>query len=184
MDEELLINVNGFETRVALLQNHSLVEVHLQRSGTYSLTGNVYKGRVERILPGMQAAFVSIGLSRPGFLHARDIQDVDADGPGALTVDGAANVARATPGPKPPDIRQLLHDGESVLVQVAKDPLAAKGARLTTHLAGGSRYLVLMPLNRHVGVSQRIDDAVERERLRGCVEELRTRVEGAGNVGF
>ena len=73
MDEELLINVSGFETRVALLHNHALAEVHLERSGPYSLTGNIYRGRVERILPGMQAAFVDVGLGRPGFLHARDI---------------------------------------------------------------------------------------------------------------
>src|SRR5262245_7332758 len=185
MDEELLINVNGFETRVALLQNHSLVEVHLQRSGTYSLTGNIYKGRVERILPGMQAAFVSIGLSRPGFLHARDIQDADANGAGLALVDGAASTVGAqAPEPKARDIRHLLHDGDSLLVQIAKDPLATKGARLTTHLALPSRYLVLMPLNRHIGISQRIDDPAERERLRACVEDLRSRIEGAGSVGF
>src|SRR5262245_33789085 len=185
MDEELLINVNGFETRVALLQNHSLVEVHLQRSGTYSLTGNIYKGRVERILPGMQAAFISIGLSRPGFLHARDIQDADANGAGLALVDGAASTdGPQAPEPKARDIRHLLHDGDSVLVQIAKDPLATKGARLTTHLALPSRYLVLMPLNRHIGISQRIDDPAERERLRASVEDLRTRIEGAGSVGF
>src|SRR5262245_42213872 len=119
MEEELLINVNGFETRAALLQNHSLVEVHLQRSGTYSLTGNIYKGRVERILPGMQAAFVSVGLTRPGFLHARDIDDpLSRDARG--DADGDADGGAAPVETKARDIRLLLHDGDSLLVQVAK----------------------------------------------------------------
>jgi ribonuclease G len=159
MDEELLINVNGFETRVALLQNHSLTEIHLQRSGRYSLTGNVYKGRVVRILPGMQAAFVDLGLDRPGFLHVRGLHlpQFDADG-----VEVPA-----------PDIRTLIHDGQELIVQVAKDPISGKGARLTTHLALASRYLVLMPFNAHIGVSQRIEDEDERERLRTLVETLR-----------
>jgi ribonuclease G len=169
MDEELLINVNGFETRVALLQNHSLAEIHLQRSGRYSLTGNVYKGRVARILPGMQAAFVDVGLERPGFLHVRGIQlpQFDADG---------AEVA-------PPDIRTLIHDGQELLVQVAKDPISGKGARLTTHLALASRYLVLMPFSNHLGVSQRIEDEEERERLRALAEELRM-MHGMDQRGF
>jgi len=170
MDEELLINVNGFETRVALLQNHALAEVHLQRSGTYSLTGNIYKGKITRILPGMQAAFVDVGLARPGFLHARDIDVPRANG--------------EDPEPRQPDIRELIHEGQAVLVQVAKDPIASKGARLTTNLALPSRYLVLMPGNRHAGISQRIEDEAERERLRDAVETLRQRVAGAAEVGF
>ena len=183
MDEELLINVNGFETRAALLQNHALVEVHLQRSGTYSLTGNIYKGRVERILPGMQAAFVSVGLTRPGFLHARDIEDPLAnEARNESLADGEVDGAQVET--KARDIRLLLRDGDALLVQVAKDPIAAKGARLTTNLALPSRYLVLMPHNRHIGISQRIDDLAERERLRTCVEELRARVDGAATVGF
>jgi len=160
MDEELLINVSGFETRVALIQNHVLAEVHLQRSGPYSLTGNIYKGRVERILPGMQAAFVNIGLGRPGFLHARDID--------------APRISVAEPDPVQKDIRDLVHEGQALLVQVAKDPIATKGARLTTNIALASRYLVLMPLNAHVGISQRIEDAAERERLRLATETART----------
>jgi ribonuclease G len=176
MDEELLINVSGFETRVALLQNHALAEVHLQRSGPYSLTGNIYIGRIERILPGMQAAFVDIGLGRPGFLHARDID--------------APRIGVAEPEPAAKDIRDLVHEGQSLLVQIAKDPIANKGARLTTNLALASRYLVLTPLNDHIGVSQRIEDEVERERLRVASEGaratpalgliVRTAAEGAG----
>jgi len=159
MHEELLINVSPFETRVALIQNHALAEVHLQRSGPYSLTGNIYKGRVERILPGMQAAFVNIGLGRPGFLHARDID--------------APKISVAEPDPEQPDIRDLVHEGQSLLVQVAKDPIATKGARLTTNIALASRYLVLMPTNAHIGISQRIEDPVERERLRVATEAAR-----------
>jgi ribonuclease G len=159
MDEELLINVSGFETRVALMQNHALAEVHLQRSGLYSLTGNIYKGRVERILPGMQAAFVNVGLGRPGFLHARDID--------------MPRISVADPEPVQKDIRDLVHEGQSVLVQVAKDPMASKGARLTTNLALASRYLVLMPRSVHIGISQRIEDEAERERLRLATEAAR-----------
>jgi len=170
MEEELLINVSGFETRVALIQNHVLAEVHLQRSGPYSLTGNIYKGRVERILPGMQAAFVNIGLGRPGFLHARDID--------------APRISVAEPDPVQKDIRDLVHEGQALLVQVAKDPIATKGARLTTNIALASRYLVLMPLNAHVGISQRIEDAAERERLRLATETARTALGCDASRGF
>ncbi len=169
MEEELLINVNGFETRVALLQNHALAEIHLQRSGHYSLTGNIYQGKVVRILPGMQAAFVDIGMERPGFLHVRGIHQPQFDAEGVEI--------------EAPDIRTLIHDGQQLLVQVAKDPISGKGARLTTHLALASRYLVLMPFNPHVGVSQRIEEEAERERLRDLVESLRTRHE-VGDCGF
>ena len=170
MEEELLINVSGFETRVALIQNHVLAEVHLQRSGPYSLTGNIYKGRVERILPGMQAAFVNIGLGRPGFLHARDID--------------APRISVAEPDPVQKDIRDLVHEGQALLVQVAKDPIATKGARLTTNIALASRYLVLMPLNAHIGISQRIEDPAERERLRLATEAARTALGCDASRGF
>ncbi len=170
MDEELLINVSPFETRVALIQNHALAEVHLQRSGPYSLTGNIYKGRVERILPGMQAAFVNVGLGRPGFLHARDID--------------APRISVAEPDPVQKDIRDLVHEGQSLLVQVAKDPIATKGARLTTNIALASRYLVLMPLNAHVGISQRIEDPAERERLRLATETARAALGCDASRGF
>ncbi len=170
MDEELLINVSGFETRVALVQNHTLAEMHLQRSGPYSLTGNIYYGRVERILPGMQAAFVNVGLGRPGFLHARDID--------------TPRIGVAEPDPVQKDIRDLVHEGQALLVQIAKDPIATKGARLTTNIALASRYLVLMPLNSHVGVSQRIEDPGERERLRVATETARLALERDATRGY
>ena len=161
MAEELLINVNPFETRVALVSHGLLQEVHIARASGYSVTGNIYLGRVERIVPGMQAAFVDIGLQRLGFLHARDI-----DSPRILTQQ---NQDAAKPKP---DIRDLLHDGQQVLVQVEKDPIASKGARLSTQLALASKFLVLIPNEQHVGISQRIDDEDERQRLRDVLEQV------------
>ena len=168
MAEELLINVNPFETRVALLSGGSIQELHLARSEGYSLTGNIYVGRVERIVPGMQAAFVNVGLERPGFLHVRDIE-----GPTLMLGDEAPPAA---------DIRQLLHEGQEIMVQVAKDPISGKGARLTCQLTIASRYLVMMPLTDHVGISQRIEDEEERGRLRDLIDQLRQRHEIS--VGF
>ena len=166
MAEELLINVNDFETRVALLSGGAVQELHLARANGYSLTGNIYLGKVERIVAGMQAAFVDIGLERPGFLHARDIE-------------GPRLMLGETPE-EPTDIRQVLREGQQLLVQVAKDPIAGKGARLTTQLAIASRYIVLMPFNAHIGISQRIDGDEERDRLRTLIDARRQ----AQNVGM
>ncbi|MGI9324912.1 MAG: Rne/Rng family ribonuclease [Pseudomonadales bacterium] len=159
MAEELIINVSDFETRVALLDQGSACEVHLARANNYSLTGNIYLGRVERVIPGMQAAFVDVGLERPGFLHARDIDDLK------LPV-GEDKVEHR-------DIRDLLRTGQEIMVQVAKDPISTKGARLTAQLAIASRYLVLMPFTDHIGISQRIEDEAEKDRLRELVSSLR-----------
>ena len=144
MAEEILIAVSEFETRVALLSSGSVAEIHLARADGYSLTGNVYLGRVDRIIPGMQAAFVDVGLERPGFLHVRDIE-----GPRLIKGDGepAADSAQV------PDIRDVLHEGQQLMVQIAKDPISGKGARLTTQLAIASRYMVLMPFNDHIDIS-------------------------------
>lgn len=162
--DDVLINVNPFETRVALLSNGSLQELHLQPASGASVIGNLYQGRVVRILPGMQAAFVDIGLGRPGFLHARDLR-------GSAWHDETACEDGALPG-----INEMLREGDLVLVQVAKDPILNKGARLTAQLAIPSRLLVLMPNSGHVGVSQRIDDETERERLRALAVEAREAV--------
>ena len=167
MSEELLINVSAFETRVALLAGGHIQELHLAREGGYSLTGNVYLGKVERVVPGMQAAFVDCGLERPGFLHVRDIE-----GPRLMLGEEGEHPL--------PDIRELLREGQQLMVQVAKDPIANKGARLTTKLAIASRYVVLMPFNDHIGISQRIDDEAERERLKDLVSHVR----GAEGVGL
>ena len=153
MSEELLINVNSFETRVALIANGALQEIHMARAGGYSATGNIYLGKVVRIVPGMQAAFVDIGLERPGFLHASDIHSSLL-----LTVGDTDDSAGS-------NIRSLLHDGQDVLVQVLKDPLGNKGPRLTTRVTIAAKFLVLTPHDIHVGISQRIEDESERTRL-------------------
>ena len=152
MAEELLIDVSPFESRVALVKNGAVEEVHLARSAGYSATGNMYLGKVVRVIPGMQAAFVDIGLERPGFLHASDIAR-----PLVATATDSAKGKRG--------IRDLLHDGQELLVQVERDPLGAKGARLSTNLALASKYLVLMPKGDQVGLSQKITDESERLRL-------------------
>ncbi|MCZ6852523.1 MAG: Rne/Rng family ribonuclease [Gammaproteobacteria bacterium] len=189
MAEELLINVSEFETRVALLQGGATQELHLARSGGYSLTGNIYVGQVVRIIPGMQAAFVNIGLRRPGFLHARDIEGSrlilqeetrKTSGNPELNENAAPReVAASSEEPALPeatvtrDIRELLHEGQELMVQVVKDPIASKGARLTTQLTVASRYMVLVPDNDHIGISRRIDEVDERERLQCVIESIR-----------
>ena len=156
MKSELLINVTPFETRVALVLGGLLHDLQIARASGGSLTGNIYLGRVERIMPGMQAAFVNVGLDRPGFLHARDL---------ARRADDERT--------KEPDIRECLHEGQQLLVQISKDAISTKGARLTTDIAIASRYAVLMPFDTHVGISQRIEDAVERDRLRSLIDGIR-----------
>ena len=160
MAEELLINVNPFETRVAHVAHGLLQEVHVARADGYSVTGNIYKGRIERVVPGMQAAFVDIGLKRPGFLHASDI-----DRARIMLGDEAASRPKL-------DIRKLVTEGQSILVQVEKDPISSKGARLSTQLAIASKFLVLMPNESHVGISQRIDEGEERDRLRDTLTDI------------
>lgn len=157
MNQEILINVTPRETRVAIVENGVLQEVHIERTGRRGLVGNIYKGWVSRVLPGMQAAFVDIGLERTAFLHASDI---------SATVPGEENAAE---GKKEQPITELLQEGQEVLVQVVKDPLGTKGARLTMHITIPSRYLVLMPDVRTVGVSQKIEQDEERQRLKNAV---------------
>jgi len=153
MSEEILINVTPVETRVALVENGMLQEVYIERSQRRGIVGNMYKGKVVRVLPGMEAAFVDIGLERAAFIHASDI-----------VPHGDETNKKST------DIGSLLHEGQALVVQVTKDPIGTKGARLTTQLSVPSRYLVHMPDNGHIGISQRIEDENERERLREQVE--------------
>ncbi len=174
MSEEILINVTPQETRVAVIENGMLQELLIERSHSRGLVGNIYKGKVKRVLPGMQAAFVDIGLERSAFLHVSEIISQNESG------DEIND-----------DITLLLREGEEIIVQVIKDELGSKGARLTTHTTVPSRYLVLMPKNSHVGVSQRIEDENERNRLRDILNEnegdeqgyiIRTAAEGAGET--
>ena len=154
--EEILINVTPSEVRAALLENGVLQEVYVERAARRGLISNIYKGRVLRVLPGMQAAFIDVGLERTAFLHASDIAKPNAPGN----------------GDEVPGIRELVREGDEIMVQVVKDPLGNKGARLTTYITLPSRHLVLLPRSDTVGISVRIEDEDERERLRGLVEEL------------
>jgi ribonuclease G len=157
MSEEILINVSPVETRVALVENGVVQELFIERSHAKGYLGNIYKGKVVRVLPGMQAAFVDIGLERTGFIHAADMVPETPEGePRASEI---------------PDISSLVREGQTLLVQVAKDPISTKGARLTTHITLSSRYLVYLPFSSHIGVSIRIEDEQERERLRSIVDD-------------
>lgn len=180
MQQELVIDVSEYETRVALYGDEILREVHIERDGRYSLTGSIYLGRVDRVVPGIQAAFVEFGGERPGFLHVRDIV------PGAMDVIDAdkrrVDEHAHSRSEEPLDIRSVLHEGQSLLVQVSKDPIAGKGARLTTNLTVAGRYLVLMPYNDRIGVSQRIKEETERERLRNLMDDFRH--EMSSNHGY
>ena len=159
---ELLMNVTPNETRIALVETGMLREVHIERQAKRVIVGNIYKGRVTRVLPGMQSAFVDIGLEKAAFLHAADIvshtECVDENEQKQFKVKS---------------ISELVREGQDIVVQVVKDPLGTKGARLTTDITLPSRYLVFMPENSHVGVSQRIESEEERARLKALVEFLK-----------
>lgn len=150
MAQEILINYTPQEVRVALLEKSVLQEVHIERRGEQGLLGNIYKGRIKQLLPGIQSAFVDIGLKRPAFLHVSDLANYE-------------------PGVGPVDIRELLRVGQDLLVQVYKEPLGTKGARLTTQLTIPSRYLVLTPGVFTISVSQRILDENDRQRLMNLI---------------
>ena len=155
--EEILINVTPREVRAALLENGILQELHVERASRRGVISNIYKGRVMRVLPGMQAAFIDVGLERTAFLHVSDILRRD---------NGNGN------GDDLPNIRDLVREGDELLVQVVKEPLGNKGARLTTFVTLPARHLVLLPKGDGVGVSARIEDDAERERLRTMTEGL------------
>jgi len=166
MTEEILVNVTPRETRVAVVENGMLQELHIERGWARGVVGNIYKGRVQRIMPGMQAAFIDIGLERAAFLHAGDIVKPTP------IADAASGDDAPLPPPPTRPITELLRDGQDIIVQVVKDPIGSKGARLTTQLSIPSRYLVLLPRTRVVGVSARIEDEAERARLKQIVTSL------------
>ena len=143
MSEELLVNVTPQETRVALVENGGLQELHTERSRSRGIVANIYKGKVVRVLPGMQAAFVDVGLERTAFLHAADMVSHRTPPPDP-SADAVLPEAAVPSDPPPrPDISELVSEGQEIVVQVAKDPIGSKGARLTTQLSIPSRYLVL-----------------------------------------
>src|SRR6267143_507775 len=163
MRREILIDSVPPETRVALLEDDVLTEVFIERPSGRGITGNVYKGRVSNILPGMQAAFVDIGAGRDAFLYVRDLRSGAEE-----EVDGACDGESprpATEGTGPVRIEDLLKEGQEIVVQVTKDPVPEKGARLTAGVSLPGRLLVYLPGGSHLGVSRKIEDPAERERL-------------------
>ena len=163
--QEILINNAVHETRVAVLEDGVLEELRIERNADVSLIGNIYLGVVGKVLPGMQSAFVEIGLPRAAFLHVSDMRQAHQENGGTLPIE------------------RLLHDGQVVLVQVAKDPIGTKGARLTTEISLAGRLLVYLPYTSHIGVSQKIEDEAERERLKEAVAKL-TEEQGIPKGGF
>ena len=156
MSHEILINVTPQETRVAMLEQGVVQELHIERASARGLVGNICLGRVARVLPGMQSAFIEIGLERAAFLHIADIWEHRQNGHG---------------GDSRP-IEKILHEGQSLLVQVIKDPIGTKGARLSTQVSLAGRLLVYLPQDSHIGISQRIGDEAERENLRERLQLL------------
>lgn len=151
MGQEILINVTPQETRVAILEQGIAQELHIERSSSLGIVGNIYRGKVCRVLPGMQSSFVEIGLQRAAFLHVADVMECHIE-------DGDIKIEKP--------IQEVLHEGQSIIVQVIKEPIGTKGARLTTEISIAGRFLVYLPYQKHIGVSQRIEIEQERELLR------------------
>ena len=221
MSKEMIISSSAHETRVAILEDDQVAEIFIERERSRGVVGNLYKGRVSKVLPGMQSAFVDLGLERDGFLYVSDVVatfeefdrlETDDDDPalpgngsrGADSADtaskgnGSSGRGRRDPstgsgstrlqsrndrekGPEP-KIEELLKEGQEIIVQVAKEPLGTKGARLTSHATMPGRFLVFMPTVDHVGVSRKIDSREERSRLRGIVREFREQNGFTGGV--
>jgi len=182
MTKELVINTTMQETRIALLESGHIAELYIERMRERGIIGNIYLGKVARVLPGMQAAFVDIGLDKAAFLYVADVYDeIEAV---AHFVDGGEmhSPIDGFEGERPPlpPIEDLLQEGQEIMVQVAKEPIGTKGARITSHISLPGRHLVYMPTVDHIGISRRIEDEEERERLREIVEELRP--EGSGFI--
>src|SRR5512138_1820240 len=210
MTKEMIISSSAHETRVAILEDDQVAEIFIERERSRGVVGNLYKGRVSKVLPGMQSAFVDLGLERDGFLYVSDVvanseefdrleTDDDEDGGSAGAGDvssggtrpmqavrrpgsGDGGASGGGPGTRnrrdrdkgpDPKIEELLKEGQEILVQVAKEPLGTKGARLTSHATMPGRFLVFMPTVDHVGVSRKIESREERSRLRGIVREFR-----------
>ncbi|MFC1493761.1 ribonuclease E/G, partial [Thermodesulfobacteriota bacterium] len=184
MPNELIINSKPNETRVALVENGIVAELYIERKTGQELMGNIYRGRVVRVLPGMQAAFVDIGQDRTAFLYVSDIHrktldleslmlqgnddGTDVEEKSASDNNGENNVSELSF-----NIEDLLHEGQDIMVQVSKEPLGTKGARLTSYISLPGRHLVLLPTVNHIGISRRIEDLEERDRLRGMIKDIR-----------
>ena len=163
MSKEIIVHVDKEETRAAVIEDDVLVELYMERPVRQRLAGNIFKGRVENVLPGMQAAFVNIGLEKNAFLYVSDAVSAKSNGEDDEILESMKNVS----------IKDVLHQGQPLLVQINKEPIGTKGARVTTHITLPGRYLVLMPNVEYVGVSRRIENDKERDRLKSIAEKAR-----------
>lgn len=185
MHNEIIINAELGETRIALLEKGEFAELHIEREREKSVVGNVVKGRVMRVLPGMQAAFVDIGLEKAAFLYVGDYFEssletgITEGEPGSRSGRNGRGGGRGGGRSAPPRIDTVLHEGKEIIVQIAKEPIGTKGARITSSISIPGRHLVLTPWSRRVGVSRRIGSDKERRRLREIIERLRPQ-----NLGF
>src|SRR5712675_2067332 len=185
MQKEMIVSSNGHETMVAILEDDLVAEIFVERERHRGVVGNVYKGRVSKVLPGMQSSFIDLGLERDGFLYVADVIDtlVEFDKLAGDDDDEANGNGNGGGGPKNRErdrqdrpqqkIEELLKEGQEIVVQVVKEPLGTKGARLTSHVTMPGRFLVFMPTVDHIGVSRKIESREERGRLRGIVREFR-----------
>ena len=173
MYKEIVINVSLGETRIAVLEDHKLVELMVERGEGHRTVGDIYKGRAGAVLPGMQAAFIDIGLEKSAFLHVSDMRDVTVDF-ADLIGDDSIEIADGHRMEKPNvPIQDLLQKGQEILVQVTKEPISTKGPRVTTQISMPGRFLVLVPFSGAVGVSRKLDDQAERDRLKQIAAEIR-----------
>src|SRR6476659_2961489 len=189
MQKEMIVSSNGHETMVAILEDDLVAEIFVERERHRGVVGNVYKGRVSKVLPGMQSSFIDLGLERDGFLYVAEVVDTleeferleggdeDQGQEGREGQDSGKKADARNSKPEEPKeqprIEDLLKEGQEILVQVVKEPLGTKGARLTSHVTMPGRFLVFMPTVDHVGVSRKIESREERARLRGIVKEFR-----------
>ena len=178
MKQEILISSTPQESRIAIVEDGVLAEFLIERKEEMGIAGNIYKGKVSRVLPGMQAAFVDIGMDKAGFLHASDFYEIPGD---VQIIAANGEDAEFTEPPKPPPpsrrlpLEKRVSSGEAILVQVAKDPLGTKGARVTSHVSLPGRYMVFIPGgSKHIGISRRIESEEERNRLKEIAQSLRT----------
>jgi ribonuclease G len=185
MGREIVVNVEQYETRIAILEDGQLVELLMERSDRRRLVGDIYKGTVSAVLPGMQAAFVDIGMEKSAFLHVSDMVEDESD----ENSSQGSNSSKSKRDSKGPNIQDLVSKNQDILVQVTKEPIGTKGPRVSSQISLPGRYLVLMPGSIHVGISRKIDHDDERDRLRSIAEEfqrngmgliVRTVAEGAG----
>src|SRR5215813_3820342 len=183
MTKEMIVSSNGHETMVAILEDDLVAEIFVERERQRGVVGNVYKGRVSKVLPGMQSSFIDLGLERDGFLYVAEVintmeefdklESGDDDDKAPAKDDGERQQAK---------IEDLLKEGQEIVVQVVKEPLGTKGARLTSHVTMPGRFLVFMPTVDHIGVSRKIESRDERSRLRGIVREFRDETGFNGGV--